>query len=386
MSDEQVEAVALLPCPFCGSRAEYANNPMTGRNTMALCVSCGAEAFWRKWNTRAALPSTGFRAGVEAAAKVAESHAAPKGVPQIDYDQACHDIATAIRTERCSVRIGRRGVMRQEHCDWDGASSSDAGDNAGADRFGALCAAECKSSEGYLNNDELAGAEMLLAKLARMAGSEKAEAEYLGVPIAAVRRSLFALKRLVGIERKQRENGDDPMLAMHLTAAFWTDYMPKAEAAWSVIVERPESAALQSPNPALSRIGETALLLVWGREGELPSRAGRHRGSRLDQRPVQAHPTGPCRSRDGARRINARRALVIRGPPLPALGREHHNRKNDMSRQTSTKETASGGRVFQKSAGVEYRESLRTRVRKDAERRLAVVKKSSRGCRALRHC
>lgn len=34
---------------------------------------------------------------VEGCARVAESHAAPAGVPQVDYDQACADIAAAIR-------------------------------------------------------------------------------------------------------------------------------------------------------------------------------------------------------------------------------------------------------------------------------------------------
>jgi hypothetical protein len=42
----------LKPCPFCGSRAKYANNPFEGSNTMALCISCGAEAYWRKWQSR----------------------------------------------------------------------------------------------------------------------------------------------------------------------------------------------------------------------------------------------------------------------------------------------------------------------------------------------
>lgn len=34
---------------------------------------------------------------LEEAASAAEAFAAPKGVPQIDYDQACWDIAEAIR-------------------------------------------------------------------------------------------------------------------------------------------------------------------------------------------------------------------------------------------------------------------------------------------------
>lgn len=34
----------------------------------------------------------------EECAKVAETHAAPENVPQCDYDQACADIAAAIRS------------------------------------------------------------------------------------------------------------------------------------------------------------------------------------------------------------------------------------------------------------------------------------------------
>ena len=44
--------MALLPCPFCGGKAQYANSPVQGRNTMALCMSCGAEACVSHWQAR----------------------------------------------------------------------------------------------------------------------------------------------------------------------------------------------------------------------------------------------------------------------------------------------------------------------------------------------
>jgi NMD protein affecting ribosome stability and mRNA decay len=50
MSDQAPE---LLPCPFCGGKAYKAFNSMTGEKTMAVCSSCGATAFDRKWNRRA---------------------------------------------------------------------------------------------------------------------------------------------------------------------------------------------------------------------------------------------------------------------------------------------------------------------------------------------
>ena len=42
----------LKPCPFCGSNAEWSSNDFYKDNSMARCVSCGASAFWKKWNDR----------------------------------------------------------------------------------------------------------------------------------------------------------------------------------------------------------------------------------------------------------------------------------------------------------------------------------------------
>jgi hypothetical protein len=43
----------LKPCPFCGCAARYTYNDFYNNNSMAQCVSCGASAFWKKWNERA---------------------------------------------------------------------------------------------------------------------------------------------------------------------------------------------------------------------------------------------------------------------------------------------------------------------------------------------
>lgn len=42
----------LLPCPFCGGTAEPAYNDLQDDMSMARCVSCGAEAYGRKWQMR----------------------------------------------------------------------------------------------------------------------------------------------------------------------------------------------------------------------------------------------------------------------------------------------------------------------------------------------
>lgn len=47
MSEKQLHA-----CPFCGGKAETRLNQYTGDHTMAVCVSCGASAFYLKWNKR----------------------------------------------------------------------------------------------------------------------------------------------------------------------------------------------------------------------------------------------------------------------------------------------------------------------------------------------
>lgn len=57
-----------------------------------------------------AAPSSGEWIEREAAAKCAESHAAPSGVPAIDYDQACHDIAAALRALELPSTLGSQAV------------------------------------------------------------------------------------------------------------------------------------------------------------------------------------------------------------------------------------------------------------------------------------
>lgn len=46
----------LLPCPFCGHKAERMANVTHGDMSMVQCVSCGASAYDRKWNRRAPTP------------------------------------------------------------------------------------------------------------------------------------------------------------------------------------------------------------------------------------------------------------------------------------------------------------------------------------------
>lgn len=42
----------LKPCPFCGGKAERAYNDLHDDMSMTRCVSCGAEAYGRKWQAR----------------------------------------------------------------------------------------------------------------------------------------------------------------------------------------------------------------------------------------------------------------------------------------------------------------------------------------------
>jgi hypothetical protein len=45
----------LLPCPFCGGRAERPT-PEAPHGGMVQCSSCGASAFGPKWNRRTPAP------------------------------------------------------------------------------------------------------------------------------------------------------------------------------------------------------------------------------------------------------------------------------------------------------------------------------------------
>jgi hypothetical protein len=111
----------------------------------------------------------------------------------------------------------------------------------------ALCAADQTSDGSYLNDDELRGLTVLLGKMAAMCGNERAEAEWLGVPMSVVVNSIRRLKLLARMERQRRDN-PDPMFGAHLTAAFWPDYMVKAEAAWSAMLQDASvSAAIKEP-------------------------------------------------------------------------------------------------------------------------------------------
>lgn len=70
----------LEDCPFCGGRAYYGWNESQQASTMAVCSQCGATAFWRKWNWRAAaMPSH-----AEQAAELAELRAAKWQVQHAD--------------------------------------------------------------------------------------------------------------------------------------------------------------------------------------------------------------------------------------------------------------------------------------------------------------
>lgn len=108
----------------------------------------------------------------------------------------------------------------------------------------ALCAHDCMAGEGYLNDEELAGLEMLIQKMDRTVPPDaQSRATWLGVPPAAIQRHMLPLIRLARVERSRRgEGGLTPHSRMKLVRAFWPDYMKHAEVAWSVLVERPEAA------------------------------------------------------------------------------------------------------------------------------------------------
>lgn len=122
----------LLPCPFCGSKAERYTNPLNGLPTMANCVQCGASAFDKKWNRRAKpvptpdgavtdamveaalhgadyIPNADNRKWMRAALSAALSHPADgwRLVPEKPTDEMMHSAACAHYGKR---RVGLTGI------------------------------------------------------------------------------------------------------------------------------------------------------------------------------------------------------------------------------------------------------------------------------------
>ena len=60
------EAVALLPCPFCGSGSHVIEN----HGSYIECMECGATSGNSEWNTRAAISAMGSGVSIEQAAQV----------------------------------------------------------------------------------------------------------------------------------------------------------------------------------------------------------------------------------------------------------------------------------------------------------------------------
>lgn len=76
-----------------GKEAERAETAANAGDSDSLYLATALMLAQRKIETLTAE----LAAEREACAKVAEEHRAPKGVPQIDYDDACTHIADAIR-------------------------------------------------------------------------------------------------------------------------------------------------------------------------------------------------------------------------------------------------------------------------------------------------
>lgn len=114
------ESIALEPCPFCGGQPTFAAiEPHSHKGGIAAFmpdyagsayIECGcgaglidetAHAVGARWNTRA-LPAPQLADLAENCAKIAEGHIVPEDAElrmhrDEGYNEACHDIAKAIR-------------------------------------------------------------------------------------------------------------------------------------------------------------------------------------------------------------------------------------------------------------------------------------------------
>jgi hypothetical protein len=101
-SDMQDDRGALLPCPFCGDQAEYKYNSFHDDDSMAVCRCCGAQAFWKKWQARAASTS----ANVAPAATVQAGEAIYQRLTQRDPE-----LWSDVRKATFDVCAGRRRIV-----------------------------------------------------------------------------------------------------------------------------------------------------------------------------------------------------------------------------------------------------------------------------------
>jgi hypothetical protein len=146
--------------------------------------------------------------------------------------------------------------MRSETCDYTGRQTY-VPETIEERMAWALCMHDSLQTGGYLQEDELEGLEVMLRAMTQRCGSRKAEAEFLGIPIASVERYITPLKSLASLERRRRDEPKDAMLAMHLTAAYWMDYLPEAAAALSIALQDSNVAqALATPSAPSTKDGE----------------------------------------------------------------------------------------------------------------------------------
>jgi hypothetical protein len=115
----------LLPCPFCGGVAEYTPNSLHGDNSMATCRSCGAMAFWQKWNRRDVGSAQGATGNWDADCERIEKDFYAK------VGRYCTFGPPAERKRQWIILFedADRGVMvfddeREAHTAWDGAKDN----------------------------------------------------------------------------------------------------------------------------------------------------------------------------------------------------------------------------------------------------------------------
>lgn len=105
----------------------------------------------------------------------------------------------------------------------------------------ALCAHDLQGCEGRLEVLELRALEALVAATERRYGSPKALSDFLGPGGAPAFREI---RKFLAIERGMHDKDFSKGLAIfhaHVIRADWPSYMRAAEAAVSVLLERPEA-------------------------------------------------------------------------------------------------------------------------------------------------
>jgi len=105
----------------------------------------------------------------------------------------------------------------------------------------AIAAHDIASGEGLLTNAEHCALNLIVLAVTRRWPSREAQDQMLGRNAA---QAINVLTRLLRDEDARRETDGQHLMRAHLVAADWQNYLGAADAALSVLLEKPEAVLM----------------------------------------------------------------------------------------------------------------------------------------------